>query len=71
VGLKYLYPLLVPGGAIFSQDGHLPLVLEVLQDPTFWAEEVGVPVPPMEGLGTSKLVAILKQPTPTYARSGR
>jgi O-methyltransferase len=58
--LKHLYPLLVPGGAIFSHDGHLPLVREVLTDDAFWRGEVGVPRPPIEGLGERKLVVIRK-----------
>lgn len=58
--LKYLYPLLVRGGTIFSQDGHLPLVIDLLRDDEFWRTEVGVPRPPMAGLGTVKLVAIPK-----------
>lgn len=58
--LKYLYPLLVPGGIIFSQDGHLPLVLDVLKDEDFWRKEVGCPRPSIEGLGTRKLVKIVK-----------
>ena len=29
--VKYLYPLLKPGGTLFSQDGHLPLVIELLE----------------------------------------
>jgi O-methyltransferase len=58
--LKYLYPLLVPGGAIFSHDGHLPLVQEVLRDDGFWQDEVGYPRPPIEGLGERKLVVIRK-----------
>lgn len=58
--IKYLYPLLVPGGSLFSQDGHLPLVIAALKDEGFWREEVGFPKPPMEGLGTSKLVTISK-----------
>lgn len=58
--LKHLYPLLVPGGAIFSHDGHLPLVQEVLTDDAFWRAEVGVARPPIEGLGERKLVVIRK-----------
>ena len=58
--LKHLYPLLIPGGAIFSHDGHLPLVQEVLTDDAFWRGEVGVPRPPIEGLGQRKLVVIRK-----------
>lgn len=58
--MKYLYPLLVPGGVIFSQDGHLPLVIEVLKDESFWRDEVGVPMPRMTGLEAKKLVGIYK-----------
>ncbi|MFC1585604.1 TylF/MycF/NovP-related O-methyltransferase [Fibrobacterota bacterium] len=59
--LKYLYPKLVPGGVLFSQDGHLPLVVEVFNDEKFWIQEVGVPKPEIEGLGKSKLVKIVKK----------
>lgn len=58
--LKYLYPLLVKGGKMYSQDAHLPLVIEVLEDRKFWQEEVGWPMPRMEGLGTSRLVTMTK-----------
>jgi O-methyltransferase len=58
--LKYLYPLLQVGGKLYSQDGHLPLVLEVFEDERFWQEEVGVSKPYMHGLGTSKLITIVK-----------
>jgi O-methyltransferase len=59
--LRHLYPLLSPGGVIISQDGHLPLVLEVLRDEGFWQREVGCLAPPtMEGLGVSKIVCIRK-----------
>src|SRR5207244_1008155 len=30
--LKYLYPLLEPGGILYSQDGHIPLVIAVFED---------------------------------------
>ena len=43
--LKYLWPLLPPGGVVFSQDGHLPLVLEVFEDREFWETELGTPPP--------------------------
>lgn len=58
--LKYLYPLLVPGGVIFSQDGHVPKVIDLLRDDSFWRDEVGVEKPRMTGLGTDKLVRIHK-----------
>jgi O-methyltransferase len=58
--LKHLYPLLRPGGTLYSQDGHLPLVLKVFGDDAFWREEVGCPKPYVHGWGTSKLLKIVK-----------
>jgi len=60
--LKYLYPLLRVGGTLCTQDGHLPLVIEVLKDDDFWRREVGVCKPAMHGLGKQKLVTIVKEP---------
>lgn len=58
--LKYLYPLLVPGGVLFSQDGHLPLVIEVFDDDEFWEHEVGCNKPPIQGLSLSPLIRLVK-----------
>jgi len=58
--LRYLYPLLVPGGVLFSQDGNFPLVRDALDDDAFWTSEVGYPKPRMDGLGQRRLVAIPK-----------
>lgn len=58
--LKYLYPLLVPGGILYSQDGHLPLVIDVFNDDEFWAREVGYQKPHIKGLGKQKLIKIVK-----------
>ena len=58
--LKYLYPLVVPNGRIFSQDGHLPLVIELLNDKTFWENEIGVKKPSIEDVGKKKLLEIEK-----------
>ncbi len=60
--LRYLYPLLSPGGFIYSQDGHLPLVIDVLRDEAFWREVGGV-APVIAGLGRDKLVRISKPST--------
>jgi O-methyltransferase len=60
--LRYLYPRLQPGCSLFSQDGHLPLIVELLDDERFWQVEVGCPKPRMVGLNTSKLVEIVKSP---------
>ena len=58
--LRYLYPLLVPGGKIFSQDGHLPLVIDVFRDEDFWRGELGTDLPRIEGLGERKLIMLTK-----------
>ncbi len=54
--LRYLVPRLSSGGAIYSQDGHLPKVLEVFDDDAFWSETVGISKPEVHGFGTSKLI---------------
>ncbi|QPJ65965.1 MAG: methyltransferase [Candidatus Nitrohelix vancouverensis] len=58
--IKHLYPLIQPGGILMSQDGHLPLVIDVFNDDRFWEEEVGVLKPLVEGLGKQKLIRIVK-----------
>jgi O-methyltransferase len=58
--LKFLFPLLQPGGALYSQDGHLPLVMDVFRDDSFWENEVGCERPQIVGLGTSKLIKVIK-----------
>jgi O-methyltransferase len=57
--LTYLYPKLVPGGAIFSHDGHLPICVDLMKDQNFW-KRFNEPPPEFEGLGTRKLVKIRK-----------
>lgn len=58
--LKYLYPLLIPGGVLYSQDGNFPLVIEVFNDNKFWKQEVGCTKPLIKGLGQKKLIKIEK-----------
>jgi len=58
--IKYLFPLLRPGGILFSQDGHLPLVIDALNDDEFWLREVGCKKPSIVGLGHQKLIKIVK-----------
>ncbi|MEK6916338.1 MAG: TylF/MycF/NovP-related O-methyltransferase [Nanoarchaeota archaeon] len=58
--LKYLFPLLVPGGFLYSHDGHLPLVRAVFEDEDFWKKEVGCQKPIIYGLGKRKLIKIVK-----------
>lgn len=58
--LKYLFPLLSCGGAIFSQDGDFPLVINVLRDEKFWVEEVGCNrVPNIKNIG--KKITIIEK----------
>jgi O-methyltransferase len=65
--LKYLYPLLHPDGVLYSQDGHLQLVVDVFNDDNFWENEVGCKKPQMLGLGTSRLIAVFKGARPNAA----
>jgi O-methyltransferase len=59
--LKYLYPWVIPGGAIYSHDGHLPLVIEVFEDQEFWNSEFGIEPPLVEGIRERKLIKVTKQ----------
>ena len=56
--LRHLYPRLIPGGAIYSQDAHLSGVASLLADDGFWREEVGVPRPRLTRLAGPKLMRI-------------
>lgn len=60
--LKYLWPLLAPGGYLFSQDGQLPLVLKVFGDDRFWEDELGSAKPTIHGFGTEQLIWMQKPP---------
>src|SRR5262249_46631947 len=56
--LVHLVPRLRPGGAVFTQDGHLEAVVGLLRDERFWRDEVGVEPPRIRGLGRRKLLEI-------------
>lgn len=56
--LVNLFPRVRPGGVVFTQDGHLREIAELLGDERFWREEVGVEPPEIEGLGARKMLAI-------------
>jgi O-methyltransferase len=58
--IRYLYPLLQFDGLLFSQDGHLPLIIRLFRDKTFWQNEIGIPAPFVHGLNQSKLIHIRK-----------
>jgi O-methyltransferase len=60
--LEHLVPRLRPGGVVFTQDGHLRAVVELLADARFWREVVGVEAPRIHGLGSTKLLAIEAPP---------
>ncbi|MDR0966312.1 MAG: TylF/MycF family methyltransferase [Myxococcales bacterium] len=60
--LTHLFPKLRLGGAIFTQDGHIREVVELLGSARFWIDEVGVVSPPrIEGLGKRKLLKIVRE----------
>jgi hypothetical protein len=54
----HLYPQLAPDGVLFSHDGHVRAVCDLVADASFWRDEVGVEPPVVEGLGRSKLIAL-------------
>ena len=56
--VRWLYPNLRAGGSIFSQDGHLEAIVDLLQSDEFWNTELGVPRPQIAGLGRDKLLEI-------------
>jgi O-methyltransferase len=58
--LKYLYPLLISGGVLFSHDGHMNLVVDVYDNNDFWKKQVKSIRPEISGLGTQKLLKIVK-----------
>lgn len=59
--IKFLYPLLENGCALYSQDGHLPLVLDVFNNDQFWLQEVDSKKPVVHGFGKSKLIKVTKE----------
>jgi O-methyltransferase len=59
--LRNLYPKIVNGGVLYSQDGHLPLVLEAFTDNEFWERDIGARRPDVEGLGTCRLIRLTKR----------
>ncbi len=68
--LTHLAPRLRPGGAIFTQDGHLEAVVALLGDARFWREDVGVEPPAIPGLGRRKLLEIRAVTPAPYPSSG-
>jgi O-methyltransferase len=58
--LQFLYPLLIEGGTIMSQDGHLPLVIDVFKEVEFWRTKLNLEPPKVVGLGNEKLIYFTK-----------
>lgn len=59
VALKALYPRLSKGGIIFSHDGHIPEITDLLSSTGFW-NSIDSETPKIVGLGKKKLVKIIK-----------
>ncbi|MBK6687124.1 MAG: class I SAM-dependent methyltransferase [Deltaproteobacteria bacterium] len=59
--LRELFPQLTSDGVLYSQDGHLVAIVELLRDQEFW-RGLGVPPPAIEGLGRAKLLRLQPQP---------
>ena len=66
--LVRLVPQLRPGGVLFTQDGHLRAIAELLGDASFWRDQVGVAPPRIAGLGARKLLEI-RPPGPAAVAS--
>ncbi|MDU8946299.1 TylF/MycF/NovP-related O-methyltransferase [Ovoidimarina sediminis] len=58
--IGHLWPRLVDGGWLMSQDGHLRLVLDEFKDPNLWVETLGEEVPHPLGFGEEKLIRLQK-----------
>lgn len=72
--LKYLYPLLVENGVLYSHDGHLEAVMEVFNDDRFWEREVMLPRPEItvvSRLERPRLIRLVKRSWSCDARRQR
>src|SRR5688572_19349527 len=56
--LRVLYPRLAASGVLFTLVGQLRATHDLLGSADFWQREVGVRPPRIDGLGSSKLLAI-------------
>jgi len=59
--LRYLWPRLSLGGVLFSQDGHLSEICDLLNDKKFWAELGEKNAPGFVGLGKKQMVYAFKK----------
>jgi O-methyltransferase len=58
--LKYLWPLLEPGGLVMSQDGHLTRIQELFNDENFWRDEIGCEAPVVTYIRATQLLSVRK-----------
>ena len=58
--IKYIWPLLEPGGVIYSQDAHLTDIIDLFADEDFWRNEVGVEPPVVSRLYKDQLLFATK-----------
>jgi len=58
--VKELWPRLRSDGILFSLDGQLRATHELLADAGFWRDEVGCEPPVVEGLGSSKILTLVR-----------
>lgn len=58
-----LFPRLAPDGVLLSLDGQLRATHALLGDPAFWRDQVGVPMPQIDGLWQDKLLVIRPRAT--------
>jgi O-methyltransferase len=47
-----------PGGTILTHDGHITAIADLIADPAFWRDQVGVAPPRIDGLWHRKLVEL-------------
>jgi len=40
--IEHMFPLLQPGCSLISQDAHLPLVVDLMENPAFWRDEIKI-----------------------------
>jgi O-methyltransferase len=58
--IAYLWPRLMPGGALFFQDGHITDVIEALRNDVWWSQHFGISTPHLHGAGSTKLVYLTR-----------
>lgn len=62
--LVAIVPRLAVDGVLFTQDGHLEAVVDLLASRSFWTDEVGVAPPAIDGLGRRKFLVLRPASSP-------